>query len=143
MTLFEFVKVMEAIAAQQPSINEIIPGDVYILNSKKDAEFGVFSWQHRQHQELSDNPDYRLYSFTIFYVDRETQDGSNILEAQSVGMEVLSNIIKTITETLEINVYGSIIYQPFEQRFSQECAGCYANVTFLVPVDCICPEEYL
>ena len=38
MTVFEFVKVMEAIAAQQPSINEIIPGDVYILNSR-----GVFT----------------------------------------------------------------------------------------------------
>ncbi len=143
MTLFEFCKIMEAIAAQQPGINEIVPGDVYLLNSKKDAEFAVFSWQHRQHQEIRDIPDCRLYSFTLFYIDRETQDGSNILEAQSTGVEVLSNIIKTILETLEIELDSNVIYQPFEQRFSQECAGCYANVTFIVPVDCICPEEYL
>jgi hypothetical protein len=143
MTLFEFVKVMEKIASIQPNINEIVPGDVYLLNSKKDAEFSVFSWQHRQHQELSDVPDVRLYSFTLFYIDRETQDKSNILEAQSTGFEVLSNIIKTIVEELSIEIYGNIIYQPFEQRFSQECAGIYANVTFLVPINCICPEEYL
>jgi hypothetical protein len=134
---------MEAVAAQQPGINEIIPGDVYMLNSKKDAEFGVFSWQHRQHQEISDIPDLRYYSFTIFYIDRQTQDRSNILEAQSTGLEVLSNIIKTIVDTLEIELQTNVVYQPFEQRFSQECAGCYANVTFVVPNSCICPEEYL
>ena len=56
---------------------------------------------------------------------------------------MLSNIIKTIVEELSIEIYGNIIYQPFEQRFSQECAGIYANVTFLVPINCICPEEYI
>lgn len=133
---------MESIAEAQPAINEIISGDVYLLNSKKDADFAVFAYQHRQHyEEVEDG--YRLYSFQLFYIDRQTQDGSNILEAQSFGIEVLDNIIKSLCEALDITVYDRIIYQPFVQRFSQLCAGTYATVTFLVPVDTICPEEYL
>lgn len=142
MTLFQFIKTMERIAMLQPSINQVIPGDIYLLNSDKQAEFGVFGWQHRQHQEDIDG-DYKLLSFQLFYVDREEQGGSNILEAQSFGFEILSNIIKTIVEELGISILTNPIYQPFEQKFSQMCAGTYVTVTFIVPNDCICPEEYL
>ena len=142
MTLLEFIKVMENVAEAQPAINQIVPGDVYLLNSDKTADFGVFSWQHRQHMELVEG-DFRLYSFQLFYIDRQTQDGSNILEAQSTGLEVLSNIIKSLLEILDITLYERVIYQPFVQRFSQECAGTYAQVTFQVPVDQLCPEEWL
>lgn len=142
MSLYEFVKYMESIALLQPGINQIVPGDVYTLNTLKDAEYGVFSWQHRQHLEDIEM-DYRKYSFTLFYIDRETQDGSNILQAQSTGIDILSNIIRTVIEELEITVDSEPLYQPFEQRFKDECAGCYVNVVFVVPNDCVCPEEYL
>lgn len=142
MTLFEFIKIMEKIALMQPGINQVVPGNVYQLNSDKEAEFAVFSWQHRQHQEDIEG-DYRLYSFQLFYVERETQDGSNILESQSTGMDILSNIIRTIVNGLEISLYSTPVYQPFEQKFAQMCAGCYVTVTFQVPNDCICEETYL
>jgi hypothetical protein len=142
MTLFEFIKAMEAIAEAQPAINQVVPGDVYLLNGDKQAEYGVFAWQHRQHQEEIEG-DYRLYSFQLFYIDRETQDGGNILQAQSMGFDVLSNIIRTIVQELGVSIYSTPLYQPFEQRFKDECAGIYATVTFIVPNETICPEEYI
>ena len=132
---------MKRVASKQPNINQIIDNDVYRLNTLKDAEYTVFAWQQRQHQEETD---FWLYSFQFFYIDRLTQDGGNEVEVQSTGLEVLSNIIGTIIEYSEgeIEVYGTTLYQPFTQRFKDETAGVYATVTFRVPKDCICIENY-
>lgn len=140
--LTQFIRMMKKVASKQPNINQIIDNDVYRLNTLKDAEYTVFAWQQRQHQEETD---FWLYSFQLFYIDRLTQDGGNEVEVQSMGLEVLSNIIGTIIEYSEgeIEVYGTTLYQPFTQRFKDETAGVYATVTFRVPKDCICIEDYI
>ena len=142
MNLYQFVKMMEAVANQQPAISQIITGDVYLLNTLKDVEYSVFSWQHRSHMEETD---FWVYSFQLFYIDRLTQDKSNTLEAQSVALDILSNIIRTILELGEgeIELTNTPIYQPFTQNFKDETAGAYVTVSFRVPKDCICPEEYI
>ena len=139
--LIDFVKMFKSIAKSQPNVNSIIDNDIYRLNTLKDVDYSVFGWQQRQHQEETD---FWIYSFQFFYVDRLTQDGSNELETQNIGLEVLSNIISTILEygDGEIEVYGTTLYQPFTQRFKDECSGVYATVSFRVPKSCICIEEY-
>ena len=138
--LIDFVKMLKGVASTQPNINLIIDNDIYRLNTLKDVEYSVFGWQQRQHQEETD---YWIYSFQLFYIDRLTQDGSNELECQNTGMEVLSNIISTIIDFGDIELNGIPLYQPFTQRFKDETAGCYVTVSFIVPKTCICPEEYL
>lgn len=144
MVLQEFINLMEFIAGSQPCINQIIPQDVYKLNSLKNAKFGAFAWQHRQHTSDTES-EYWLFSFQLFYIDRLTEDGSNELEAQAVGLDVLDNIIKSIVEITgnDIQLESPVVYQPFTFRFSQECAGDYCTVTFRVPTNCTCPEFYL
>ena len=133
---------VKAIAEQQPAINQIVDNNVYRLNDLKDAEYSVFAWQQRQHREETD---FWIYSFQFFYIDRLTQDGGNELEVQSIGLDILSNIILTIIEAGEgdIELYDYPSYQPFTQRFKDETAGVYATVTFRVSKCTICPEEYL
>ena len=140
--LIEFIRMIEKIAKSQPNINLIVENDVYRLNTLKDAGYTVFAWQQRQHQEETD---FWIYTFQLFYIDRLTQDGSNELEAQSMGMEVLSNIIGTIIEygDGDIELYGIPTYQPFTQKFKDETAGVYATVSFRVPKNCICIENYV
>lgn len=138
--LVDFIKMLKGVASTQPNVNQIIDNDIYRLNSIKDVEYSVFGWQQRQHQEETD---FWIYSFQLFYIDRLTQDGSNELECQNTGMEVLSNIIGTIIDFGDIELNGIPIYQPFTQRFKDETAGCYVTVSFIVPKTCICPEEYL
>lgn len=131
---------VKSIAEKQPNVNSIIDNDIYRLNMLKDVEYSVFGWQQRQHQE---EMDYWIYSFQLFYIDRLTQDGSNELECESIGMEVLSNIISTIIGSGDIELNGTPLYQPFTQRFKDETAGCYVTVSFIVPKNCICEELYL
>ena len=138
--LIDFVKMLKGVASTQPNINQIIDNDIYLLNTLKDVEYSVFGWQQRQHQE---EMDYWIYSFQLFYIDRLTQDGSNELECQSTGMEVLSNIIGTIVGLGDIEINGIPLYQPFTQKFKDETAGCYATVSFIVPKTCICEELYI
>ena len=131
---------LKGVASTQPNVNQIIDNDIYRLNTLKDVEYSVFGWQQRQHQEETD---FWIYSFQLFYIDRLTQDGSNELECQNTGMEVLSNIIGTIIDFGDIELNGIPIYQPFTQRFKDETAGCYVTVSFIVPKNCICEELYI
>ena len=138
--LVDFIKMLKGVASTQPNVNQIIDNDIYRLNTLKDVEYSVFGWQQRQHQEETD---FWIYSFQLFYIDRLTQDGSNELECQNTGMEVLSNIIGTIIDFGDIELNGIPIYQPFTQRFKDETAGCYVTVSFIVPKNCICEELYI
>lgn len=142
MTLKEFIGMVRAIALTQPNVNSVIDNDVYKLNELKDVEYSVFAWQQRQHREETD---FWIYSFQFFYIDRLTQDSGNELETQSIGLDILSNIILTILEVGdgEIELYDTPIYQPFTQRFKDLCAGDYATVTFRIPKCSICEEQYL
>ena len=138
--LVDFIKMLKGVASTQPNVNQIIDNDIYRLNTLNDVEYSVLGWQQRQHQEETD---FWIYSFQLFYIDRLTQDGSNELECQNTGMEVLSNIIGTIIDFGDIELNGIPIYQPFTQRFKDETAGCYVTVSFIVPKNCICEELYI
>jgi hypothetical protein len=80
------------------------------------------------------------YAFSFFYVDRLKEDLSNQVEVQSVGCETIGNILRALEE-YDIEV-GSYTMQTFNQRFTDECAGVFCNVTLSVPQVSACPETY-
>ena len=97
MTLKEAIKVIEVVASQQPSVNMIVENDVFRLNAKADARYGVFAWLQGQHSASIDSNTLSLL-FTFFYVDRLTGDKGNQLESQSVGIQPLDNILRKLDE---------------------------------------------
>lgn len=140
MTLYELISILKSIALTQPSVRSTGDGNIYeVLNTKKDNEYSVFfitQGTHREDEEVDH------YTLTLFYVDRLLQDmEDNRLQIQSVGKSVLSNIITTLCHNYDID-YTTITYTPFTQRFSDECAGMYAQITFDIMKDFYCPEEY-
>ena len=140
MTLLETIRSIESVASQQPPVNMIVRNDIFRLNAVPDARYGVFAWLQREH---SGNVASSLftYAFTFFYVDRLTEDKSNQMEVQSVGIETLDNIIRTLDEK-GVSVDSDYTIQVFNQKFSDECAGAFCNVRLSVPVASACPEEY-
>ncbi len=138
MTLLETVKAIEAAALRQPSVNQIVANDIFRLNTLPDARYGVFAWTQGQH-EIGD--EMQTFVFTFFYVDRLTADLANEVEIQSVGIQTLSNIIRTLEEW-GILPDGSWTAQTFRQRFLDECAGVFASVNLQVPIDWICPDDF-
>ena len=138
MTLVETIQVIERIAAQQPSVNMIVRNDVFRLNTIPDAKYGVFVWTQREHTIQEDLCN---YSFVFFYVDRLTEDRGNELEVQSVGIQTLDNIIRTLNE-MGVWSEGTWTAQTFNQRFLDECAGVWATVRLQVPQGWTCAEGW-
>ena len=140
MTLQQVIKAFEVVASQQPSVNMIVRNDIFRLNSKSDARYGVFGWTQGQHSSSADSSMF-TYSFTFFYVDRLKNDVSNQIEVQSVGIQTLDNILRRLDD-LGIYVSQRYDFQTFNQRFLDECAGVFCSVTLQVPVMSLCSESF-
>lgn len=138
MTLQQLISIIEGIAMQQPSVRMIVQHDVFRLNSAPALRYGVFAWLQNQHSVQLRGM--RSFSFTFFYVDRVTADKSNVTEVQSVGCETIGNILRTLDD-MDIDVQ-SYTLQPFTQRFTDECAGVFCNVTLSALPGTICDEGF-
>lgn len=138
MTLQQVIKAFEVVASHQPFVNMIVQNDIFRLNSKSDARYGVFGWTQGQHSASVDSS-MLTCSFTFFYVDRLTNDVRNQIEIQSVGIQTLDNILRRL-DGMGIYVSSSYSFQTFNQRFLDECAGVFCNVTLQVPVNTLCSE---
>ena len=130
---------MEVTAGRQPTIRSVVRNDVFRLNSLPDARYGVFAWLQGEHRADLEG-DLLTFAFTLFYVDRLTFDKRNEVEVQSVGIETLENVLTALAD-LGI-VAGEHTYRTFNQRFSDECAGVFCNVTLSVPKGDICADEF-
>lgn len=140
-TLFQVIKALEGIARQEPGVAMVVPGDVFRLNAIPDAKYGVFAWTQGQHREDSVRGILTV-ALTLFYVDRLTADKHNELEVQSVGVSILGDIFRRVSD-IGIYVNGEIRYTTFTERFLDECAGAFAGVDLDVPLDWICPDDYV
>lgn len=140
MTLQQVIRVIEMVAMKQPSVNMIVQNDIFRLNAKPDAKYGVFGWLQGQHSASADSS-LIDYSFTFFYVDRLTSDMGNQIEIQSVGIQTLDNILRELN-SLDVYVNSSYSFQTFNQRFVDECAGVYCSVTLQVPVSSVCSDGF-
>lgn len=138
MTLAQLIRLFEGIAKEQPSINMIVQQDVFRINSAPSLKYGVFAWTQGQHSGSSNGM--QTYSFSLFYVDRLLEDLSNQIEIQSVGCETLGNILRALDE-YDVEV-GNYTMQTFNQRFTDECAGVFCNVTLSVLPTMGCAEDF-
>lgn len=138
MTLAQLIRLIEGVAMQQPSIKMIVQNDVYRINSAPSLKYGVFAWTQGQHSGSINGM--TTFSFTFFYVDRLTEDQSNQIEIQSVGCETLGNILRALDEN-DVEV-ASYTMQTFNQRFTDECAGVFCNVSLSVLPSLTCSEIF-
>lgn len=138
MTLSQVIHTFERVARSQPSIKMIVQHDVFRLNSAPSQKYGVFAWLQNQHSVTMGGM--QSFNFTFFYVDRLVADKSNTTEVQSVGVETLGNILRTL-DAMDIAV-ESYTLQPFTQRFTDECAGVFCNVQLSVLPGTLCDEAF-
>ena len=138
MTLLDLIKKIEDVAITQPQVKEIVPNDVYQLNERADALYGVFAWTQGLHvKNIYEGT--TAYTFNLFYIDRLTADHKNKTEIQSVGLQVLANILLSLSGYLGVS---EARFQPFTERFSDECAGVYCTVQITAPDDTNCEQIF-
>lgn len=140
MTLIDTIRAIETAAASQPAVNMIVQNDIFRLNACPEARYGVFGWTQGQHSGGASS-DLIRYAFTFFYIDRLTENKSNELEIQSVGISVLDNILRILDDQGAVPV-GDWQYTTFNQRFVDECAGVFVTVGIEVPVNGLCADLF-
>ena len=102
--------------------------------------YGVFAFVQGLHNTSIDSS-VISYSFTLFYVDRLKDNKSNEVEIQSTGIQTLNNIIRVLDE-YDVVAEATYVFNVFNQRFADLCAGVYCNVTLSVPMTGACPEFF-
>lgn len=144
MKLKDLVNLIINTAKTQPCINTALEGDVYQLNERKDVKYGAFVLTLG---DVVKSEDWRTCNFTMFYVDRRTEDESNRLDVQTTALDCLGNIATTL-ENFDLELQ-SVSYHPFTNRFESECAGAYAELAVAISneecadiYDIITPEPY-
>ena len=139
MNLAQVIRAIERVAAQQPAVGTIVRNDIYRLNAAPSVRYGVFAWLQGEHRTNPANG-MMQFSFTFFYADRLREDKENEIEVQSVGIETLENILRTLNDA---NIWpGEATITAFNQRFVDECAGVFCNITIEAAKDGLCPVEY-
>ena len=140
MTLSDTVRLIETCAGNQPAVRSIVRNDIFRLNSLPDAKYAVFGWTQGQHLATIDAYFY-TFRFTFFYIDRLTADRSNEVEIQSVGIQVLENVLRMLADR-DVLPDGDWVFTTFNQRFEDDCAGVFCSVALTVPIDFVCSEGY-
>lgn len=137
MTLYETIKTIEDVAKQQPNVNNIIKsGDIFDLNTEEyQQQYSAFCVTQRTHVPQEN---FITFNFTLYYVDRLTEDKSNKLFVQSTACEILTNIVKYLHQTMYFLEIENSEITTFTQRFTAECAGAFINVSITVPYTNIC-----
>ncbi len=140
MTLYETIDFLKKIALKHPNIGSASEGNIYeYMNANPSVKYGVFFITQGTH---SQDEMFNHFEFTLFYVDRLVDDmEENRLQIQSIGKEILSNILTFFCEEFDAEC-ENINFQPFTQKFVDMTAGIYSTITIDVPKDVICPEEY-
>lgn len=142
MKLLEVFNTINAMAAEQPNINTIVTsGNVFDLNTDNtQVRYGAFCCQQEPHTQ---NGDFIDFNFTLFVVDRLTEDKKNKVEVQSTAIFTLQNIIRGLQNLDVIDTSdANITYTTFTERFAAECAGAYCNISISSTVD-VCYDEII
>lgn len=129
MTLQDIIKNLKDIALKQHNINYANEGDVYMLNSLPNLDYGVFFVTQTNHSQSVNTVTYNL---TLYYIDRLLTDESNKLQIQSNGIIVLGNIINIFNQKYDdVEIVYDITYNTFTHQFADACAGVYATVQII------------
>lgn len=137
MTLYQVITTLQDIAITQPNVRTATNGDIYeVMNGNPSVKYGVFHITQNNHQTF---PDYDIYSLSLFYLDRNEDDDANTLQIQSIGKEVIDNIVKIFCEGFDAD-FPTITFTPFTQRFDDDTAGVFANIQLEVYKDWNCAD---
>ena len=141
MNLYQIVTALKDIALTHPNIRTSKDGNVYdIMNTNPSTKYSVFVVSQTTHRQTEQ---FDYYGFNLFYIDRLVDNlETNRLQIQSIGKQVLGNIIATFCEDYDVDFPQTVRYTPFTQKFQDETAGQYVTLEFEIPRDIICAEEY-
>lgn len=137
--LLNIVDRLKEIAESVPSVNTAKEGNIYdIMNGNREIQYGVFVITQGTHRASETS---MYFNFNLFYIDRLVDDlESNKTQVQSIAIDILKNVINQLCDEEEWD-RSEISFDTFTEKWNDLCAGAYANVSIIVPMD-ECYTEY-
>lgn len=119
-----------------------ITNDITKLNTLDDIVYPVIGVTQGVHSANDDSTD-MTYNLNIFYIDRLIDNWEdNDIDIQSDGIVNLTSLIRDLENKLNIDVEDKR-YTPFNQRFTDECAGVYLNCNIITPIIRECDNRWI
>lgn len=128
MNLLNTLTYIKEVCNAHPLVNESFIGSIYDINSRTDVKYATMSVQADTiARQASGKTDYNVY---LYYADRipSNDDREAILQVQTAAVNVMREILNYIKNYSDSIYIGSYTIHPFEQKFADETAGCWATV---------------
>lgn len=128
MNLLNTLTYIKEVCNAHPLVNESFIGSIYDINSRTDVKYATMSVQADTiARQASGKTDYNVY---LYYADRipSNDDKDAILEVQTAAVNVMREVLNYIKNYSDSIYIGSYTIHPFEQKFADETAGCWATV---------------
>lgn len=139
MNYLQFVNTVLETAKSHKLVHEVGEGDIYEhLNSGDHKYPCVFLTV----QNVESNGAQMTVTGSLFYVDVLLSDNSNKLQIQSTGLSTLQQIFMRLMENYPDFDLRTGRYTPFDEKFSDLCAGMFSNFTIsFVDDTCIVNDD--
>lgn len=139
-TLYTITNLIKNIALMHPNVRTASEGNIYdTLNDNPGVEYDVVFLTQGTHRETEDT---YVFNFNIMFVTRLEDDlEENRLQGQSIGIRVISNILKTLEDRYDVEI-GDHTFQTWTQQFVDETCGVLCNVELTVYKEWDCSDEF-
>lgn len=126
-TINLIVKIIKAV----PNAGTVFLNDIYQLNQMQTVNYPAYCLTQQPHIQTEDT---MSFNFTLLYVDRLLDDCSNRIDVQSTAISVLKQIIDTLA-TQNVLVNSNVNYTTFNERFNDNCAGAFVDISVIYNAD--------
>ena len=125
MKYYNLIETLKNLSASHEVIQEFGEGDVYeYMNSGNHKYPCLFMTMSTINSDTSSTD----YNFTLFYIDRLTDDNSNRIYVQSTGISVIKQILQQIVSINSDVALNSANYTLFTEKFADYCGGVFCDV---------------
>lgn len=126
-TINLLVKIIEAV----PNAGQVFLNDIYQLNKMQTVKYPAYCITQQPHTQTEDT---MSFNFTLLYVARLNDAGTNRIDVQSTAISVLKQIIDTLKEQ-QVLTNSNVIYTTFNERFNDNCAGAFVDISVIYNAD--------
>lgn len=127
MNIVELYDYIKEVCDTIPLINSYYNESVYDCWNNKEVKYGSLVFVVKS---VRNNNNTFIYDCVVYYGDRILEDRSNVADVQSDAVNVIKSVLGVLNNTNEeVNVTYPFTTTLFEQKFVDELAGGYADVS--------------
>lgn len=132
MNYYNLLRTLKSLSNTHSLVNDYAEGDVYeYMNSGMHKYPCVFMTMNN----ITSDSESTNYNFTMFYIDRLISDGSNKINVQSIGVQVIKQILSKLFDIYPEIEISSTEYTPFTEKFADDCAGVFCQISLSDELD--------